>query len=529
MRVRSPVANCGGATVAFWALVVVAVPLYLALGRHWWFYLDEWDFIVSRRAGNATDLLRPHNQHWTTLPILAWRFLWRFFGVRSYFAYQALSVGLHVIVAALVRRLMRRALVGPWIATGAAGAFLFFGAGAQNVLSAFQITFTGALAFGFAGLLLADHAGPLDRRDAFALLAGLFAIMCSGVGVTMVAVAGVAVWMRRGFRLAAIHTVPLLGIYGAWYARYGRSASKFTGSIGQIAGFVRSGIAATFGALGQLSGSGYLLAAMLAAGLALVWRTTGAGARRARLAIPAALLAGVVLFFVMAAVGHKAGPGVVELPAESRYLYVGAALVIPVLAVAADALARRSLLLGCVAIALVLIGLPGNLGRASDFARLQARHAASSRDVILSIARMPLSARAPGSLRPDPVGAPSVTLGWLRAEAGRGRLPTLLHPGAALLAGDQLRLSLMELDVNPGRACEPLTAPVVRHLGNGDRIGIGDGAVTVTLLSSTRPAGVVSFGNVLFRSSRLNHDLVSVLGRLTLRIAPLRGHRAQLC
>ena len=448
MRVWSPIARVGGATIAFWVLALVAATRYLILGRHSWFYLDEWDFVVSRSAGNAGDLLRPHNQHWTTVPILAWRVLWQFAGLRSYFAYQALSVGLHVIVAALVRAIIRRAGVGPWIATGAAGTLLFFGAGAQNILSAFQITFTGALAFGFAQLLLADHAGPLDHRDALGLVAGLLAIMCSGVGVTLVVAVGLATWLRRGPRIAAFHTLPLFGIYAAWYLGFARSSSSFTGSVGRVGAFARSGIWATFSALGQSGGSGALLAVVLVAGLALLWRTTDAATRRSRFAIPAALLTGAVVFFVTAAVGHIAGPGVVELPAESRYLYVCAALVLPVLAVAIDALARRSRLLGGLAIALLLIGIPGNLGQASDFAAIPGppRIGLPVRDPLDHAD--PVGCRRAGISTPGS-GGRAIGHAGMAARRGRsrsaanpaapGRQAPRRGPAAALIDGDRHR------------------------------------------------------------------------------------------
>ena len=53
--------------------------------------------------------------------------------------------------------------------------FVLFGAGAQDILWAFQITFTGALVFGLVQLLLADHDGPVDRRDWLGSVPG-----CSG-------------------------------------------------------------------------------------------------------------------------------------------------------------------------------------------------------------------------------------------------------------------------------------------------------------------------------------------------------------
>ena len=83
--------------------------------------------------------------------------------------------------------------------------------------------------------------------------------------------------------------------------------------------------------------------------------------------------------------------------------------------------------------------------------------------------------------------------------------------------------------MSTGSPCPSLTAPVVRTLAKGERVDIGDGAVTITAQWPTGPTGVVTLGNVLFRSSRVVHTLVSVLGRLTVTIAPAPGHRSQLC
>ena len=513
----------------FALLAVGASAMYLRMGRHGWFFLDDWDFLTSRSAGNLNDLLRPHNQHWVTVPILVWRALWQVFGARSYLPYEVLSVLLHVGVAALLRVVMRRAGVGAWVATIAAGVFLLFGTGAQNILSAFQIAFTGALVFGLAQLLLADHDGALDHRDWLALGAGTLGLMCSGVAVAMVVTVGVVMFLRRGARIAAFHTAPLFAIYAAWYFAYGRGATKFAGSLGNAVVFLRTDLAATFGALGGVTGAGVGLAILLGVGLVILWTTSDATDRRARLAIPVALLVGATVFFLTAAVGQKSDQSIVVLPAESRYLYVGAALLIPVLAVALDMIVRRSRLLGVVAVAGLVIGIPANLSAASNFATAQARLAGDSRSVLLSIAGMPLSARAPGTLRPDPVGAPSVTLDWLRRAQRANELPAVGKPSAALLARDRLRLSLMELDSTRTGSCARLRAPVVRNLVRGKRLDIGDGAVTVSSLPRAGSTGAVLLGNVLFRSSSREHALESVIGHLTVRIAPVGGHDAELC
>src|SRR4051794_10217054 len=67
----------------FLFVLVGAVPLYLYLGRRQWFFLDEWDFLAGRGL-NAHDLLRPHNEHWSTIPVIVYRVLFHLFGLRSY-------------------------------------------------------------------------------------------------------------------------------------------------------------------------------------------------------------------------------------------------------------------------------------------------------------------------------------------------------------------------------------------------------------------------------------------------------------
>ena len=67
------------ALIAFLVAELGALVFYMSVSRPMWFYLDEWDFLVQRKAGNLGDLFRSHNGHWTTLPILAYRFLfWMF-------------------------------------------------------------------------------------------------------------------------------------------------------------------------------------------------------------------------------------------------------------------------------------------------------------------------------------------------------------------------------------------------------------------------------------------------------------------
>src|SRR6476646_4720308 len=166
-RARAPMTRARLAVYVFAAVEAGAAILYLVKGRRVWFFGvfgDEWDFLAGRSL-TVHDLLQRHGDHLVALPALVFRVLYTVVGLRSYVPYQLCAIGLHLTAAALLRVVMRRAGVDPWIATAAAGLFALFGAGSEDILIAFQITFSGALVLGLVQLLLSDHPGPIDRRD----------------------------------------------------------------------------------------------------------------------------------------------------------------------------------------------------------------------------------------------------------------------------------------------------------------------------------------------------------------------------
>ena len=105
--------------VVFGAVEFTAFVIWLNVGRSGWFYIDEWDFLAGRSAGNLGDVFRSHNGHWTTLPVLAFRLLFALFGLRTYVPYRVTIIVLYLVAAALLLAVTRRAGVNPWIATSA--------------------------------------------------------------------------------------------------------------------------------------------------------------------------------------------------------------------------------------------------------------------------------------------------------------------------------------------------------------------------------------------------------------------------
>ena len=404
----------------------VALTFYLWVGRGIWFDGDEWDFLTNRSAGSLHDLFFPHSQHWSTLPILAYRFWWQVVGIRSYTPYLASVVVLHLTVAALLRAVMRRAGVSPWVATTAALVFAFFGSGYFDILYGFQIGFCGSLAFGLVYLLATGHDGPFDRRDLFGLLAGLASLMCSGVGVTMVVAVVVAVVIRRGWRVALAHGLPLAAIYLAWFAWIGHLGYPPAASPGQTLHFAGTVISSTFAALGHGPVVGFLLAALLVGGGTMAWCNTAPGRRHKDLAAPLALLVGAVVFALVTGAGRGAPPAGIaaaQVATKSRYLHVIAALSIPTLALAADAVIRRWRFAAPVVLVALLIGVPGNMAVAVQHGDENRATAMYFRPFILTLPRLPVAKVLPPDIHPDIYFDPVMTLGWLRAGVAQGRIP----------------------------------------------------------------------------------------------------------
>jgi hypothetical protein len=471
---------------------VLAVPLLLTWGRNGWFNSDDWDFLATRSGADVGDWFRGHFGHWVTLPFLAYRLLWWLVGLR-YGTYLLLAVVLHLIAAALLRAVMRRAGVSPWVATITASLLIFFGAGAADVLVAFQITFIATLVFGLSQLLLADHDGPIDRRDYFGLVAGIAALMCSGVAVAMTVIVGLAVLLRRGWRIAIFHTLPVAGLYLVWSvsAPAGQSTRVLQAHTpAEVIRFVVIGLEAAFGRLAQLPALGVVLVALLVTGLVIHCQSEGITALRGRVAAPIALLVGSIVFLVLAGIQRAGVPtrygGIFkglgpEGARDSRYVYVVAVMVLPSIALAADAIIKRQRQLAAPLAVLFVVGLAGNIHEFNDYGYTLARAHSDSR--LIEIApRLPIAHQLPRSLQVGSALQGGPTLGWLLESARSGRIPLVrLTPNG--LATETLQLALQPLAAGAARtgSCRTLTTttPTTTVLRKGDSLTLTTGTASI--------------------------------------------------
>jgi hypothetical protein len=510
------------ALIAFVVLLVAAVPIVLlGVGSYHWFFRDDFFFVAGRKATSVDDLFRPHNGHWSTVPILAFRMLWAVFGMRTYVPYQATVLAMHLASCALLRVIMRRAGVNPWVATVVAASFVLFGPGEEDIIWAFQIGYTGSLMFGLTQLVLADHDGPVDKRDWLGIVAGVLALLCSGVGIAMAIVAGGAILGRRGWRVAALHVAPVAITYVVWWSiEHPQLANPFFGrpTPAVIFRWVRSSQIGIFLALGHFQVAAALLAVAFVVGLVLAWSRLPVSELRRRASIPVALLLGGLVFATFTSIdrwfqgAHSAR--------SSRYMHIGVALALPALAVAIDALCRRWRTVGVVAIASLVVAIPWNATHFGDQAGFGSAYMNSRKRVLTNIVRLPEAREVPRDVRPIPdvfVG-PDLTIGFLLDAESSGKLSVPKSPLSPDLT-EQLRIGLGVGQWPDGTPtdCIRRSGPMIVRPERGAVFGI----TTPLDIASRYGVGQVSH-SVSFSPGNGNRLTIELAG-LDLRLAPPKG------
>jgi hypothetical protein len=203
------------------AIALIGCSAILWLARGYTFYFDEWSFILSAPDWTAATYLEPHNVHPAMLPRLIYAAMLNTIGLRAYWPYMVLLLALHAASVILLFELVRRR-GGDALGIACALILLFLGAGWENLLWAFQISFVGSVACGLAMLLaLEGDAGPRRLPLATALLVA--ALMFSGIGLFFGVAAAVRLAATKGRRGELFWLLPVGIVFGAWFLAFGRN------------------------------------------------------------------------------------------------------------------------------------------------------------------------------------------------------------------------------------------------------------------------------------------------------------------
>lgn len=505
--------------------LVAAVPVLLHVGRHQWFFLDEWDFLASRSALDPGDLFEPHNEHWTTLPLVAYRVMYSVVGLHDYWPYQLMVISLHLVVAAELWALIRRARVGPWLAMALVAPFVLFGSGVQNILWAFQISFVGALAAGFGHLLLADRdETSWERRDWVGLGVGALGLLCSGLAVPLTIGVGAAVWIRRGLPMALRHTMPLGAVYLVWWVTYGRDGYRSDDlSPDQALEFAGRALWHTVRDVGRLGGGdaatsvGWLVALVVVGGIGL-WVAERRSRWRAESATAIGCTVALVTLLLLTGLG-RAEFGV-PLADQSRYSHVVLALALPAIGLAAAGYGARISHAGWVVAAVLVVGLPGNVAAFTERG-LQRQIEEGRPELVLALPRIPEGETAAADARPLPTFGFELTMGWLREATADGQVPQPDTITDRIRTEGRFRLAVVQREGEPEGACVVLDEPQALRLEVGDEIGVRGGLVALVETAT---------GTVVTYFPDFGGRLVADQGPLDVEISPQQEIRAsELC
>jgi hypothetical protein len=305
---------------------VVSVGVILYLGRYTTFFNDEWTFIVQRSDLTFDALMRPHNEHWSLMPVLVYNALLSTVGLRSYLPYLLALMLTHVAAASAVYVLLRYHN-GPLPALAGGTLMLFLGTGEDNLFWAFQMAFLGAAAAGaWAIVLLLTRRSRRSPTVAAALL--VLAVATSGTGLFFLIATAVMLALDQARRRRLWVVAPAAVAYLAWYVVFGSSAIAAhpdlltLASLQQVPTFV---VAGTAYAIGKLTGWGEQVGVVVfvALGFATAWHLSGAGRYRAA---AVAGFVGLVAQFVLIGL-VRVHLGVVQAT-SSRYVHAAALLLL---------------------------------------------------------------------------------------------------------------------------------------------------------------------------------------------------------
>jgi len=426
--------------VSLGVVVAVSTGFYLVLARSLWFFSDDWAFLLRRGTVSedvpGADLgpWAPHNEHWSTGPILLFRALFPLFGLRHFLPYLVPVLAAHASLAILSYLLLVRFGVRRWVAFAAATMLAFNGAGAENILWPFQIGFVGSLALGLLALWCYDHYDAAAWRIWPTWAALSLGLTFSSIGLVTLALVTAYGLCRRGIRGALLVASVPSAVYAVWFAAVGWHGLATTPRMGladtvlNLPTYIWTVLTHAWEAMSGVPGGGAVLVLVLLAGVLV---PSPARARHfAWAGIAAAFLMTTMMGMGRAAFG-------VEQSKSSRYVYVIVTLMMPMVAVlmnaAADRVAQPRWLATALGVGLLSLVVLNGAHEAYQFGNQRVAAWGSLRDRILGAAALVRQGAPILRGYPEEDENPDVTTDLLGAKEVQEQLPDVTPSAQGLL------------------------------------------------------------------------------------------------
>ena len=407
--------------VAHYGSLIVGLAIILVIARDQWFFGDDWAILAPHLDGNV---MQPHVGHWNLIPALVFPALRNLVGLGSYLPYLLLALAAHLAIAHLAWRILNRVGVPAWGATIVGFLVVLLGAGAEDILWAFQFGFMGAIAIGLGIVLMLDREKLGAARVVAVIVLAILAPMFSGTFIPVLAAAAIIGLVRRGLVRTVVLFLPAAAIYATWYVIYALGNPATPQGVHTPAG---AALAVVYAGAMLAAGLGralpYIGLGVIPAVAVVIWFivTVRRGIRGRPL--PAYALACGAVVFVLLTAYTRSSFGLSAAGAQ-RYAYLTIVLLLPGLGLLVARLVsgrRRWTIVATVLTLLLIVFNAGTLEASGELqaAREQASHRRIDADYKAVTAAHPSTAvlQAPA----DPKWAPDLTGGDLRQLAQWGQ------------------------------------------------------------------------------------------------------------
>jgi hypothetical protein len=478
------------------AAVVCSGAILLVLAGDVIFLRDEWAVVLDRRGFSAGVFLDPHVGHLALSVIAFYKLFLAVFGMTSPLPFHVGATVVYLLAGALLFVYARRR-VGDWLALMAATVILFFGAASVDLLSPFQIFFSGGIAAGLGAFLALDREDSVGNVVACILLA--VSMSFSEVGIAFAAGALVDVALGRRPRAGRLY-VPLvpLALYGLWFLGWGHTGESYLTlhNVGTTPAYVLNAVSAAIGSLvglasasdalptptGQEWGTPLLIVAVALA----LWRVRRVGGIHRGVWVALAIGG---TFWVLAGLNYFPG----RAPGNGRYIYPSTVFVL-LIAIELFRGVRLSARAMLAAAAVTAIAVAGNLVFLNDGYKYYFKPANEQQRGAVSALEIA------GPLNPSFVLNASVSpvtffdidtasyLSAVRAWGSPGYTPSELatSPASSRLEADKVLGAILGLRLAPGGAGRGPCRTARASPGGATGILLASGRTTLKSLAGGR-------------------------------------------
>ena len=340
------------ADIVFWSLTMLfGTWMILRYWDSWYLWMDDWTLLGTRLQvlqddGYAAFFLRRHNEHLMAGMVLWNAALGKMFGLRSYLPWVVTVVLANVSVAWIVRAYMTRLGTTRLVASVCAPFVLIWASFGSVSYWAPESIFIITTALAMAHLLLAEHDGPANRRDALGVVAGLSAVFIhSSAVIVLIPVVGILLWRQR-WGASLIASIPC-ATGGLWFITYGRGVQVWNFSahpesvpVPALPRDPETMVRFMGSTLSKVAtGSPSLIAGLLV--IFLVTYGTAVAVRQGRGRLACYPIVGTLLYLSAVAWSRASFSAFLGMEPASRYVAVVALLVSPILVLAAQELVGR--------------------------------------------------------------------------------------------------------------------------------------------------------------------------------------------